>query len=185
MLKISAPVKLPELKPGDIGFAVPTDAWFSKAIAKFMGSKWSHTFLVAGELNGETVNIETSDYEVYCAPVRHYTESAREIEVWAPVGLNDSQRADIVSKGTRLIGQTYGYLQLLSLGLRRVLMRLGIRIPNFIRQGLVCCAVPIYGYKDTGIHPIGMIDPESIDTEELYQIVARSPYFKRVYPPPS
>ena len=169
-----------ELRPADIGFAMTTSSWLSKAIAWFMSSKWSHTFMIAGELNEHTMTVETSDFEVYSAPFGHHLRTDKRVEVYRHKSLENKEAIEAVAQAMIHIGETYGYLQLLSLGLRRLLMRVGIKIPNFIRQGLVCCAVPLYGYKVTKVHPLNMIDPESIDTEELYQIISNHPDFELV-----
>jgi hypothetical protein len=177
-MKTTAPAVL---LPADIGFAMSVDSWLSKTIAWFMGSRWSHTFMIAGSMHGQDMTVETSDYEVYAAPMIDHYGPRKRTAIYRCKVLDDETRKAIVLKSMSHIGETYGYLQLLSLGLRRLLMRAGIRIPNFFRQGLVCCAVPLYGYKESTVHPLSIIDPESIDTEELYQIISNSPHFELIY----
>ena len=46
---------------GDIVFVMHTKNWISKLFAGVMGSKWSHSALVYGKLNGELVLLETND----------------------------------------------------------------------------------------------------------------------------
>lgn len=154
-------------KPGDIGF-VHNGAMISKIISWAMESKWSHSFVVIGEVHGVMMVLETSDYEVTIGPLDRYLDG-RPLAIYRLEDINDETRELICKRGLSLLGNKYGYAQLISLGVRRLLRKFGININNFIRSGLVCCAVPLYAY-----YFILLIDPESIDTEDLYQIIKKS-----------
>jgi hypothetical protein len=154
-------------KPGDIGF-VHNGALISKIISFCMGSKWSHSFLVLGDVHGTMMVIETSDYEVTISPLDRYLDG-RPVAIYRNESLTDEDTSNICKKALPLLGTTYGYAQLISFGIRELLRKFGININNFIRAGLVCCAVPLYAYE-----AILGIDPESIQTEELYQIIKKS-----------
>jgi len=160
-----------QLRPGDIGFVMNNSRWISKAISWFMGSKWSHTFLVLEATEERVYLSETSDYEVWIGLLSEYKDDPNFSYIIYSPKISDEERNKIVTACLKNQGLTYGYLQLLSLGLRRLLMRIGIKIPNFIRMGLVCCAHVLYGYRHTSIPGFSNIDPESIDTEETYQLV--------------
>lgn len=157
------------MNPGDIVFVMHRDSWVSRTIAWFMASRWSHTALIFD--SGR--HVITTETNPYC--VKHGTmtaldrDKASEYEVWSPIGMSDWQRREIVDRSIDWIDKPYGWLQLFSLGVRRLVMRIGLKIPNFIRQGLVCNHVVLYAY--IGQIPQFPADPESIDTEELYQIV--------------
>jgi hypothetical protein len=150
---------------GDIGF-VYNGAFISKIMRWVMGSKWSHSFLVIGELNGETMVIETSDFEVTIAELSRYLDG-RPCEVYRA-----NESVQLVNP-MKLNGSIYGYLQLPVLGIRRLFYKL-FKIPNFIRQGIICCQVPMYAYQD-----YFEFDYKSLDTEEFYQVVKNK--FKNVY----
>lgn len=151
-------------KPGDVGF-VMNDALISKIIGKAMGSLWSHSFLVIGEVHGVMMVLETSDFEVTINTLERYMDG-RHISIFRDETLNDAEAKEVCLKGFKLLGEIYGYFQLLSFGLREVFKKFGIKIPNFIRWGLVCCAVPMYSFEERL-----KIDPESINTEEFYQVL--------------
>jgi hypothetical protein len=68
-------------------------------------------------------------------------------------------------------GETYGYLQLLSFAVVTLAARIGIRLPNFFRQGVVCTGV-VLDAKSRGTVPgFSGLDPESLHTEHLWQLV--------------
>jgi len=56
----------------------------------------------------------------------------------------------------------------------------GIKIKNIVRSGLVCCAVPLYAYQKSNTN-LASIDPESIDTEELYRVILNSKEWENIY----
>lgn len=177
-----------KLKPGDIGFIMHRDSWLSKAIAWFMGpsftkpSRWSHTFMVLDPDEDRVYLSETSSFEVWIGDLTTYLKNPNaEFEIYTPKLLSDAQRKQVALKAHENFGEVYGYLQLLSLGIRCILKKMHIRIPNFIKAGIVCSHNVVYGYQSTDIPEISGIDPESLDTEDLYQIVLRQKYhFEKV-----
>lgn len=168
------------LKPADIFFVIHKDNWISRMLAWFMESKWSHTGLVYEVTPNTIFTLETSDFEVTHQQLSDYLKDANVyIEIWSPVDLSDDERLAVVMEAAKQRKQIYGYLQLLSLGLRRVCMRVGIKIQNFFRQGVICCDVVLYGYQTSNILELHL-DPESIDTQELYEKVTKSGKFTLV-----
>ena len=170
------------MKPGDIGFIIHKDNWISKAIAWFMGSKWSHTFLVIDQSSKLTYTAETSDFEVTIGTVELYKLDPNvEMEIWTNDLMSEDEKQQSAAHAYKLYGMNYGYLQLISLGIRRLLMRVGIKIKNFFRFGIVCTAVPLEGMRHIKASGLYGIDPESIDTEELYQKIKKSNKWRKVY----
>lgn len=169
------------IRPGDIGFSMYKRSRLSQLMGWFMQSKWSHSWMELGTLYEFPCVIETSDFEVTVSPFfKYYDTRSYRIEVWSPINFTDEEREAVCKKALPLLGEVYGYFQLLSLGLRRILKRLGYRIPNFIKQGIVCCHVPMYAYKGSSIKSLSTLDDESLDTQELYEIVTLSGHFKKV-----
>lgn len=164
---------------GDLVFVMHTDNVISKIIAWFMKSRWSHSAVVVAPTLLKTYLCETSDFNVCIGTLERYlTDEKTTREVWRPVDRIDWQTMDVmVLNAIEAEGTIYGYLQLFSFGLRRMLMRIGIKIPNFIRQGMVCCAVPMRAYTKSKIPGLEGIDPESIDTEEFYTMIKTSGHF--------
>jgi hypothetical protein len=162
------------LKPGDIGFIYHPGNPISRLIAWVMGSRWSHTFLVIEQTPDRTYTCETTDYEVSVGYLeRYFDEPGARIAIYRkaiPLTAAESQLA--VKEALSHFETLYGYLQLFSLGLRRVLLRLfKLRINNFIRVGMVCTAVPIYAYRAAGIAPFFALDPEALDTQDLFEMI--------------
>ncbi len=111
----------------------------------------------------------------------HYTTEAFSYEVWAPVDKYEDQLPLIVNGALTQRDKLYGYPQLISMGLRRILDRLfKITIGNFIRWGDVCCQVPLTGLSMTNIPPFMGVDPKDWDTEELFQNIAHSGKFRLI-----
>jgi hypothetical protein len=158
---------IPEV--GDIVFVMHTKNWISKLFAGVMKSKWSHSAIVYGKLNGELVLLETNDYCVNVNYLRRYIEDKDcRVQIFRrPKPLDMREKSTVMKQGRPLIGMLYGYLQLPVLALRRLF---SLKLRNFSRQGLVCCHVIGYAYE--GIEsPLKDIDPESFDTQELYELI--------------
>jgi hypothetical protein len=160
-----------EFKTGDVAFVIHHENIISKIIAWFMKSKWSHSAVVYGSMGDKTFVCETSDFEVVINNLDRYLNDPRcSVEVYRkPLTLDD---AVLIQKNSdQICGVIYGYLQLISLGIRRIFK---LKIKNFFKQGLVCCHVISYAYD--GIRGTGFenLEPESFDTEELYQIIKSS-----------
>lgn len=142
-----------------------------------MGSNWSHSFIVIDPDEDRTYISETSSFEVWINYLEMYDKDPNaEYIIYSPK-ISDEERMLIVEKAMETHGKTYGYAQLFSLGVRALLRKINIRIGNFIRWGLVCCHTVLYGYTHSSISGLRGIDPESIDTEELYQLVLKSGSF--------
>jgi hypothetical protein len=156
---------------GQVGFCMHHDSFISRAIAWFMGSRWSHSFMVYDTSSKQSYTIETSDFRIHNGNVGSYVKNKNvSLEIW-DFPLDDETRDRMTAACQEFHGHMYGYAQLFSLGIRRLLMRVGITIPNFIRHSVVCNQLVSYGLKESGLKPFSTLDPESIDTEELYQLV--------------
>lgn len=161
-----------KLLPGDIGFIMHHDNPISKAIAWFMGSKWSHSFLVKESAEQDTYLIETSDFHVTIGTLEAYLKDANVSMVIFSPDATEEQRLNMIAAAKPHIGTVYGYFQLLSFALRAILGWVGIKIGNFIRMGEVCTATPLRAMATLKQYPKTYnMDPESIHTEEFYQLL--------------
>jgi hypothetical protein len=175
-----------DFKPGDVFFLIHSKNDISKAIAAFTGSKWSHAGMIMEKGDFATYTIETCDFNVW---TNHFEKYLRDpyclMEVYRPK-MDSLDIGAVVRAAQATHGQTYGYFQFISLGIRgllRVAGFLGLAkwLPNFIRQGIVCNQVVLTGYQYSGIPGLQGIDPESIDHEETYQLVKNSDRFELVF----
>jgi hypothetical protein len=170
----------PFISTGCIGFAMWNNNRISKIMSWFMQSQWSHSFYIWGFYGPYTILAETTDFEITKSTLDKYNNENAMLEIWEPI--SDINPLSMAAHGQYLEGQVYGYLQLISLGIRRILMRFGIKINNFFRVGAVCTAVPIvHSNMEPGIKCLYRLDPESIDTEELYQLVKNSGEYRMIY----
>lgn len=127
--------------------------------------------MVLGPYADDVLIVETSDFEVMISTLSRYTQDPNcALEIYRPVKFSSEDGATSRKETFAILKTVYGFPQLLSLGVRRLLMRAKIKINNFFRMGVVCCAVPLYGHTKCKSSPLFGIDPESIDTEELFQI---------------
>jgi hypothetical protein len=166
---------LKNLKTGDIGFCMNHDNLISKVIAWFMKSNYSHSFIIYHVTDERVYILETSNYEVVISTLDKYIKDDDvTVTVFSPKNLSSERRKLIVKECEKYEWITYGYLQLISLGIRRLLMRINIKIKNFIRHNLVCNQLVLYGYSKFSNIKDFKIDPESIDTQELLELVMKS-----------
>lgn len=168
------------MKPADIGFILHQDNWISRVMAWVMGSQWSHSFIVIDTGTLDRYICETTDFEVTVSPFgrKYMMDPYVNMEIWSPIDMSEGERVQVSRGSVEQVGTIYGYLQLVSFAIKRFLKRFGYNIPNFLRQGMVCDHVVLYGYTQSSIPGLQGIDPESIDTEDLYQLVKQSGRFE-------
>lgn len=174
----------PTFKPADIAFVYKKGDLLSTILAWFMQSQWAHTATVLSPTSQYTFTTETSDFESTIGYIERYINDTNyNIEVWSPKGISDAERSSIAN-ATLVVnyGGVYAYLQFISLGIRALLARIGIKIPNFIRWGYTCDELVLYGYSTQSSLPgFKGFDYKSIQTQELYEKVTQSGLFERVY----
>jgi len=169
------------LGTGDIGFLIHKDSWMSRVIAWFMGSRWSHTFLVVEKGVFCTWVSETTETIICTGILNNYLDDIEvEMEIFRPK-ITPGEKHKVVERCLENHGKWYAYIQFISQGIRLLLKKIGIKIPNFLPYGLQCNSHVLTGYCLTSIPGLEGIVPQSVDTEELYQIVRSSEYFERVY----
>lgn len=153
---------------GDVYFTMDNKDPVSAAMSKVMGFPFSHSGLILGNLNGKTIVCETSSFEVVYSTFDKYEEDPTyTYEVWRHPDhfhVINGQESQIQENTTIVLGIVYGYLQLISLAVRRII---SMKLPNFIRQGLVCCHVIGYALHNIKGSGFENLDPESFDTREL------------------
>lgn len=173
---------IPQFKPGDVFFLMHHDNWISKALAFFMRSKWSHGFIVIEQTSQFCYILETSDFEVVIADLdRYIADPNTSMEAYRFSDLSDQDAIEMMKYAVNAnLGIVYGYLQLISLAIRCMFKWVGIKIPNFIQQGLVCDENVIIALKDK-LPEFAKIPPKSIDTEDLYQMVKALPTVSQIY----
>lgn len=170
---------LSAVRDGDVFLLRSHGFWYSDAIAWFMKSEWSHCGVVLFESDSEgepTLTLETSDYEMTYGglekylkhPDRYRLKVLRVPNAFVSVA---EMRVALCVTDELYYGKMYGYLQLLSFAVVRLFKRIGIKVPNFIRQGQVCTAGPLH-YLGQGLHPVFKgVDPEALDTQDFAEML--------------
>ncbi len=154
------------MNPGDIGFIIHNDNKLSKLIAWFMGSKWSHSFIILEETSLGYMICETSDYEIKYSFIDKYLKDNNcDMEIWTLGQVNDEQI--IYDNCQKIDGTRYSYEQLFSFAIKCVLNKIGIKIKNFIFSNFICCQVPYEALRGTNIEI--KLEYKNFQTEELYK----------------
>jgi len=168
-------------QPGDVAFIMHHNSWISKAFAWFMGSKWSHCFIIWESTEHNTYLLETSDYEVINSTLDKYLNDPYvEMSIYSRHDMSDEDRLYAMQLAQETcLGTTYGYFQLISLAIRALLKKMGIQSVNWIRQGYTCNEVVLTALSS--IHSSGLyqVDPKSLDTQDIFAFIsiAWSPVF--------
>jgi len=125
----------------------------------FMGSQWSHCFVVAGEFQGRPLVIETSDFEVVYGHLNKYLDG-RKIEFFT-VSNDQIQIEYAIKYAQSLIGTRYAWERLLSWAIKLKILKF---FPVFPKSNAICTDIPLTAWEN-----VLKIKPKSINTEQLYQ----------------
>jgi hypothetical protein len=155
------------IQKGDIGFVITTNNIFSRIFAWFMNSQWSHTFVVINDKE----TIETDMIKVHINTLSdHIDDKNKNLEIWSPI-CSQEHREIIYEEAKKLLGIKYGYFKMIMIGVRRLIMKLGIKIGLLYSKGTICSDVPIAGLVKSGL-----LNTKNIDTQELYENIIKSGY---------
>jgi len=156
-----------EGKIGQIGFVITKTNWLSRAISWFLGSPYSHAFLIINS----TETIETDTKEVHIdSLIDHMTNPNKSCEIYETHNLSQKDKETILANAKSQLGTRYSYKKFLYLALYLLLKKIGIRISIRIK-GTVCDDVPAIAYKDTDFNEIKETQK---DLEELRQYIKKS-----------
>jgi hypothetical protein len=168
-------------RPADIGFVRTyknggISGFFSRLLAKIMGSRWSHAFLVVDD----KTTVETDMKSVHLDHVEdHMFNPDKVCEIWRLKNTTDNEKTWIVSNSLNNLGRPYSYALMLALGIRILFKR---KIDTPWKWGIVCHGVPISGYAKSSIPHFFGLKGHELDTEEFYKLVKESGRFERVWP---
>jgi hypothetical protein len=147
-----------------------------------MSSQWSHAAVAIDQGTMGGYLMETTDLEISVGLFSRYLEDENvSVAVFRCETLSYSDIIKIREQSKKLEGKIYGYLQLVSLGIRRLLMRVGIKIPNLIKLGTICNQVVTLAYAGINKDPFTKLDPKGVDTDELFQALLESKDFKLIF----
>lgn len=168
---------------GDIGFVIHRNNVLSRLIAWFCSGEWSHSFLVldAGSSDRTYVS-ETSNYEVTIGWIERYTEDPKvAMEVIRLPNLSASDASAIAERALSQEERVYPYWQFLSLALKGLLSKIGVRIPNMLPFGYDCNEHVHYAEQASNLSWLTSVNPQSIQIEEFYHLVKSIPGAVTIY----
>lgn len=174
---------LPKLAVGDIVFVMHHDNWISRAIAWFMRSQWSHSCVVVDPSSTDRTYVsETSDYEITLGWVERYsTDDHTSMSILRLPDLSEHEKVVTVFRALSQEESVYPYWQLVSLAIRGLFKRVGIRIGNLMPWGYNCSEHVMYALNETHYPQLKGVDPHSMDTEDFYQLVKAIPGVAEIY----
>lgn len=158
----------------------------SKILAWFMrqpNSDWtpSHSAIIVDTWDTDCLLSETTDREVGFGILSDYlNEPTDEVEIYEPIGVNetDIELACKICKKDK--GLLYAYWQLLSWAIVIGFSKIGIKIPNFLSWGVVCNSHVLNGIRVYDIPPFRGINPKSIHTAQMREMMASSSNWKLI-----
>lgn len=163
---------------GDIGFVDNSKFNIVARLIKwFMGSKWTHCFYVLGKINGVIMVIEMSDFHVTIAPLSRYLDG-RPVSIIRKENIQEHDKVAMTKPLLSKLGMMYGYLKLVCMAPRRILMKMNIKTRVLIQHEWVCTDVPYTALQEIECSAKGK---PQMDTEELYQVLINSKDFKEIY----
>lgn len=145
---------------GLVGFSYNRRSFISRAIRffrkDFMADAPSHTFFIFGYIADEPMVGEATDPKLRIAPLRKFVENLdKRVELWNIRDIPANVKLAAIQKLLPLIGQDYGYFQLLGFMFITLGKKLGFHMKNPIDKGIVCSEYVFYG-----LEYMGYKDPE-------------------------
>jgi hypothetical protein len=175
-------MEVPQFQKGDVAFIMHNKETMARIMAWFMGSQWSHSNIVTKPTDEYTFVSETSDFTVTVGWLERYiTDPTVSMEVWRITDLDPALGAQIAATCMANYNILYGYLQLISWFFVLLLAKIGITIPNFIHQGLLCDQNILTGLNQAPIPGIQGVAPKSVETQKLYAMIVNSGAFTKIY----
>jgi hypothetical protein len=168
---------------GAIGFETNYRSTISRLIRWFSKSVWSHTFIVTDDVGDHTYVMEANEFGTTFMLLDEYQKTIVNFELWEPIATPEQIEAALKKAQKKFVGQVYGYLQLLGIGLKILVSRyLGHHIlkHNPIKQGAICSQVVWYYLQELMPDLFGNLDQYSVSPGDLYEIVSKSDRFKKV-----
>lgn len=153
---------------GDFGI-VRTNGWAARLIQLGTLSRWNHAFIYLGD---GIIAEATPRKGIMLSPVAEYPNIA-----WNQhQGLSEDQRLKILEKANELIGRTYGFLDILIIGLRILGLKfLGGKMLEklSLRQGIICSEYVAICYQNAGLNlvnkPEYLVTPGDLAEILIYQ----------------
>jgi cell wall-associated NlpC family hydrolase len=157
-----------EPRPGDYG-VVKTNGVFGKLIRVGTVSRWNHAFIYIGD----GLIVEANPMGVVISKASKY-----EVIAWNQhETLTDAQRTKIVNEAKRLIGKSYGFLDIANLMLRilglKLLANTSLLDKMAERYGVICSELVALSYDAAKIDvcgkPANIVTPGDLAERLIYQ----------------
>ena len=156
-----------ELLPGDL-LVVQNPGWFSRLIAIFTISKFTHVACYVGLIDGKPTVVEARPTGI-CRTSLYEFDSIKKVETHLP--LTDNQRAIAVAYWLSEEGSGYGFLDIAAMALTRIKIR-----PKFLVKKaqndnrVVCSQLAANGYHKAGYEMFNpAVDPWFVAPADIAQ----------------
>jgi hypothetical protein len=177
---------------GCIGFST-SGSWVSKVIMWFRSrwysgrkAKFSHCFVVFGELDGKILIGEAMEFGVRVSPLDVCLNEDTRVEIWNPLGMvvDEKRKLAAMQKVMGMTGRMYGYFQLLGFIWMWLWWRIFKRVKqNPFTDGVICSEYVFYYLKACGYNGLGD-NPDCVAPDDIYEkldgglgeLIAVSPY---------
>ena len=155
-----------------IAFVASTDNLLSKLIKWFTKSQWTHVMLILDDtVDGDSVIVEAS--ALHGLALNLLSKYARrKLEIF-----QDKQDIWDINSIKVYIGNNYGYLQLLGIGLAKI-FKLN---KNPFSSNKICSELVLEWLLQTNyVNEFQYLDPNLVSPEDLYNIISKSSNFKLI-----
>jgi hypothetical protein len=170
--------------PGMIGFATNRRSLVSKAICWVTGSRWSHVFLILDVTPTYTFVLEANEGGTDIRTWEEYSDSTTEpTELYEPIlssgDLVYAPELAVERTRARFEGVGYGYMELIGITIKILLARCHLRWHDPIHQGAICSQVAWDYVQQLFPREFAALDQHSVTPADLYEIVSKSPNWRR------
>lgn len=168
------------MKRGLIGVTTNLDSQVSAIIRYFTNSPWSHTFIVLDESIHNTYVLEAN---AGGTDIRSWGEYANPAvcptDLYEPLATPEAIEKALTYTQNKYEGDTYGYFELLAIGVKIILAKLKFRWHDPVEQGAICSQVVWDYLRQLFPNEFSSLSGNSVTPADLYAIVSKSPNFKQ------
>ena len=168
-------------KRGVVGFATNWHSQVSAIIRWFTQSNWSHSFIITDVIKDRTYLLEANYGGTDVRSWREYRDpTVVPTELWLPNASEEAIDSALAKTQAKFEGVTYGYLELLWIGVKISLAKAGWRVHDPVQQGAICSQVAWFYLHELFPQEFGHLDGRSVTPADLHRVVLNSPSFTKV-----
>lgn len=152
----------------------------SKIIRIIRGSKFSHCFVITGNLVDKTMIGEAMEFGVRNELLQKYMGKNSVVELWDIENIDASVKVVGLKRVMDLTGRNYGYFQLVGFLWIWLMDKFGVQKNNPFQGGIICSEYGYYFLKEIGYNKLDDIEPNSIAPDHIRNVFLEDINVKRV-----